>query len=238
VIPALQQHGYRCLAPQLDFCGTAEPVDSLASSINQVQRLIADETLQGNNVVLINHSFGGSVGCSSIKGFSEKDSSRLTRDSGKVVGIIQLCAFTAPSNTALYDMIDVDKSFHHSDSHGWEIIDGGDPEEIFYNDLTPEDAGIWKSRLLKHSSATVKDRANVYAGWADVPLSYVFCTKDGAIPIQAQEAMVAAARETGAFVTTKTLEAGHSPFLSKPEETVGVFLEILEDVIGVQHAET
>jgi pimeloyl-ACP methyl ester carboxylesterase len=168
------------------------------------------------------------VGCSSVKGFSEKDSSRLTPNSGKVIGIIQLCAFTPPSNTALYDMIDVDKSFHHSVPHCWEIIDNGDPEKLFYNDLSPEDAGIWKSRSLKHSTATLKDRANVYAGWADVPLSYVFCTKDGAIPVQAQEAMVAAARKAGASVITKTLEAGHSPFLSKDEETVGAFLEILE----------
>jgi pimeloyl-ACP methyl ester carboxylesterase len=231
VIPAFKQQGYRCFAPQLDFCGTAQPVDSLASSVNQIQTLIAEETILGNDVVLINHSFGGSAGCTSVKGFTQKDPSRLTPNSGKVIGIIQLCAFMPRSDLSLYDMVDITRVFHHSGPDGWEIIDQ-DPEALFYNDLPPEDVQFWKSRLLKHSSATFKDAVNVYPGWADVPVSYIFCKKDGAIPLQIQEAMVEGAKEAGASITTKSLDTGHSPFLSKTEETIGAIVESLNTLQG------
>jgi pimeloyl-ACP methyl ester carboxylesterase len=228
VVSDVEKHGYRCLTPQLEFCGTAEPVNSLASSVSQIQTLIAQETGNGNDVVLINHSFGGSVGCSSVKGFSQKDPSKLTPNSGKVIGIIQLCAFMPPSNTSLYDMIDPSDTFHHSSPDGWEVIDKRNPEDLFYNDLDQESAQLWKGRLLKHSTATLKDRESIYAGWADVPVSYIFAARDQAIPIQIQEAMVAAARGAGASITTRTLDSGHSPFLSKIDETVSSILEDVE----------
>jgi pimeloyl-ACP methyl ester carboxylesterase len=229
VTSQLQHQGYRCLAPQLEFCGTEEPVESLAGSISQVQDLIASETAQGNDVVLVNHSFGGCVGSSSVKGFTQKDSSRLSPGSGKVVGIIQLCAFTPPSKTALYDIIDLDTSFHHSGPDGWELIDNGEPTDLFYHDLSPEDAQLWKGQLLKHSTASLKDRESVYAGWADVPVWYLLCTRDQAIPVQTQEMMVAAARDAGADFTTKSLDSSHSPYLSKPKDTTEFILEALED---------
>ncbi|KAJ6084186.1 hypothetical protein N7486_010986 [Penicillium sp. IBT 16267x] len=226
VIPAFEQQGYRCLAPQLDFCGTTQPVDSLASTIRQIQALITEETTLGNDVVLINHSFGGSVGCSSVKGYTQKDPSRLTPKSGKVVGIIQICAFMAPSNTSLYDLVDPSLAFYHAGEDGWEVIDQ-DPIAVFYNDLSLEDASFWKSRLRKHSAAAFKDSSNVYAGWADVPVSYIFCTNDCAIPIQSQEAMVKAAKEAGASISTRSLDASHSPFLSRPRETISAITESL-----------
>jgi pimeloyl-ACP methyl ester carboxylesterase len=227
VIPAFKQQGYRCFAPQLDFCGTSQPVDSLASTIQQIQTLIAEETTLGNDVVLINHSFGGSVGCSSVKGFTQKDPTRLTPNSGKVIGIVQLCAFMPQPNLSLYDMIDISKAFHHTGPDGWEVIDQK-PEALFYNDLPPEDVSYWTSRLQKHSSATFKDSVNIYPGWADVPVSYIFCQKDGAIPVQIQQAMVQGAKEAGANITTMSLGTSHSPFLSEPEETISAITESLK----------
>lgn len=228
VTSLLQRHGYRCLTPQIQFAGTAEPVDSLEGSINQLRTLIKQETLSGNDVYLVNHSFGGSVGCSSVKGLTQKDPSCLASGSGKVIGIIQICAFTPPSGLSLYDALPGEK-FHSSDSSGWEVIDNGEPEDIFYNDIPRDEARAWKEKLLvKQSAATFKDRDNIYAGWQDVPLWYLFCKLDKAIPIQAQEGMIAAVREAGASVTTKYLESAHSPFLSRPEETAAFILEAVE----------
>ncbi|KAJ5165897.1 hypothetical protein N7492_006193 [Penicillium capsulatum] len=236
VLAALQQQGLRCLAPQLEFCGTEQPVESLAGSVHQVQDLIAAETSAGRNVLLINHSFGGCVGCSAVDGFTEKNPARLTPTSGKILGIVQVCAFMPPSKTALYDVLhdafDMTKSFHHAHDDGWEWIDAAEPEDLFYNDLSPEQAQYWKSRLLKQSTSAMKDRDPIYAGWADCPVWYLLCTRDHAIPISAQEAMVAAAREAGASVTTKVVDAGHSPFLSKPDETVAFIAEAVEHFRG------
>jgi len=58
------------------------------------------------------------------------------------------------------------------------------------------------------------------ASWKTIPSSYLLCEQDRAIPAEAQEAMVDAARELGAIVEIVRLDSGHSPFLSKPKETV------------------
>lgn len=45
------------------------------------------------------------------------------------------------------------------------------------------------------------------------------CEKDNAIPVQAQDGMIAAAKEAApsAFDVVARCQAGHSPFLSQPE---------------------
>ena len=64
----LCNEGFSCFRPLFDFCGTERPIDSIQSSIDQIQQIIAAETAAGRDVVTINHSYGGSVGCSSVEG--------------------------------------------------------------------------------------------------------------------------------------------------------------------------
>jgi predicted esterase len=46
------------------------------------------------------------------------------------------------------------------------------------------------------------------------------CEDDQAIPPQAQQAMCDAVKEAGADIEVTRINAGHSPFLSKIDETV------------------
>ena len=233
VISALEKQGHRCLAPDVEFSGTDQPVPSMAGSIKQIQGLISAEADAGNDVILVNHSFGGLVGCSSVKGFTAKDPSKLSSTAkGKVVGIIQLCAFLAPANISLYDIVDREKGFHHAGADGWEMIDNGDPVDLFYNDLPLETAKYWASRLQGQSSGPLGDKENVYPGWADVPVWYLLCTKDQAMLLKYQEAMVNAAKEAGAKMTTEYLDCSHSPFLSRVDETVGFIGRAVEALKG------
>jgi hypothetical protein len=64
-----------------------------------------------------------------------------------------------------------------------------------------------------------------WAPWECVPVTYVFCTRDNAIPIEVQEGMVKGA---GARFREVVVEAGHSPFLSKVEEVVGAIVGAAE----------
>jgi hypothetical protein len=54
-----------------------------------------------------------------------------------------------------------------------------------------------------------------YAGWRDIPSTYLYCLQDQAIPIEAQRGMVA---ESGVQFRTETFDASHSPFLSMPDK--------------------
>ena len=54
------------------------------------------------------------------------------------------------------------------------------------------------------------------AAWKELPSTYVVCTQDAAVPPAAQEAMAARAQ------TVEHLDASHSPFLSRPDETAEI----------------
>ena len=53
-----------------------------------------------------------------------------------------------------------------------------------------------------------------------MPVWYLICTRDQAIPVKWQEAAVNAAKEAGADIRAEYLDCGHSPFLSRVDETV------------------
>lgn len=170
------------------------------------------------------------MGSSAVKGFSQKYPVGQNEASGKVIGIVQICAFMPPSNASLYDMVShaPNAPFHHPDSNGWGIIDSANSIDLFYNDLTVEVATSWVAKLRRQSYVTFTDRENVYSGWLDVPVWFLLCTRDQAIPIQAQEAMITAAKEAGTSVETQYLDSGHVPFLGKANETLDVIQRALE----------
>ena len=93
-----------------------------------------------------------------------------------------------------------------------------DPTNLFYNDLPPEQAAYWVSRL--RPMHTQEKPGGYYEAWRQVPVSYLVCTEDNGIAEQQQLAIVENAKAQGATVYTTRVQAGHSPFLSKPDEVV------------------
>lgn len=97
----------------------------------------------------------------------------------------------------------------------WQVDDGvihaQAPETVFFNDVAepPTD------RLRPQSYRAFTDQLTA-AAWHDTDSTYVICEKDNAIPPFAQEAM--ARRATA----TERLDAGHSPFLSCPQDLAAI----------------
>ena len=59
-----------------------------------------------------------------------------------------------------------------------------------------------------------------------------FAPKDNAIPIDLQEYMIGEAREMGADFTTRRLDADHSPFYSRPQETLDFIKEAISAMMS------
>ncbi len=83
--------------------------------------------------------------------------------------------------------------------------------EKLYNDLPPDEAALWESRLVAQSYQ-VQSTQLTRAAWKYVPSTYLITENDQAVPPQYQEAF---AKQAGATVERCT--AGHSPQLSQPE---------------------
>lgn len=104
------------------------------------------------------------------------------------------------------------------------MVHTNNPEDAFYNDLPAYEQKHWVSKLRGHAKATKYDKTRG-AAYLDIPSWYLQCEDDHAIPIFVQESMVKGARDGGANMKTERLKSGHSPFLSKPNETVDFILK-------------
>lgn len=88
---------------------------------------------------------------------------------------------------------------------------------------------MWASRLLTQSSrAFTTGTEDSYAGWMDVPVWFLATVEDRGLPVDNQRMFVEGAREAGADVTLREIGSGHSPMLSRVDETVSILLEASE----------
>lgn len=60
----------------------------------------------------------------------------------------------------------------------------------------------------------------MYEAYRDVPTTYLLCSHDASMPLEAQQGMVSAVGE--GVVRTYTCEAGHCPMLSVPQDVADV----------------
>lgn len=245
VVSILASQGFKSIAPHLLFGATEKPITSLEPVIEQVIELVAGETSKGNDVVIINHSFGSYAGCSAIRGFTTKDSSKLAGPNfGRVLGILTVAGFFPETEVSFNDMIAAAQNPATASGpgavgqlpftpteEGW-IKFTGDSRQLFYNDLPLDEAQKWGSNLEKLSRFAFDTRKMVYAGWKDVPAWYILCKADAMMTPPQQEAVVKKARDGGGNITTREIDAGHSPMLSKPYEVAQIVQEAVASFSG------
>lgn len=104
---------------------------------------------------------------------------------------------------------------------------------IFYNDLDDEAAAAAVKQLVWQSVKALETPPSAI-GWRDAAYDgrrfYIRTLQDVSVPIAAQDGLMAA---SGVAWTTRTLDAGHSPFLSQPGKLTRVTAEIIEELTKV-----
>ena len=90
-------------------------------------------------------------------------------------------------------------------------IDPSLANEAFYGDVHPDLAAAAITRLRPMSGARVPDDAGIGA-WRSKPSTYVVCTQDQSIEVEAQRAMA------GRCDAVEEWDCSHSPMLSKADE--------------------
>ena len=84
------------------------------------------------------------------------------------------------------------------------------------------------AQLLKHPRAA-QFTAVSHEAFREVPVTYLLCEQDQALPVEIQQMMVGRLEEAGAKVATvETCAGSHSPFLSIPETVVEVVVRAAE----------
>jgi pimeloyl-ACP methyl ester carboxylesterase len=234
-----ERHALKCISVALPST-TGNPDAGLKDDIDATQEAISSEVNQGNDVVIIAHSYGGLVGSSAIKGFAQPPSSNSTASDlttprkGHVIGLILIATGFALTGVAFMD------PFLGHPPAQWRINkDTGyadlvvNPRDFFYHDVPEDEAEYWVSQLRTQSlKALFEGGEFAYAGWVDVPTWYVGTIEDRGLPVAIQRMAVGMAREMGGQVVHREMLTSHSPFLSQPEETVGIIVEAVEAFSG------
>lgn len=212
---------------------------TVADDAAHIQKSISKLVASGKELIVVMHSYGGIPGTESAKGLLKKD----RQAEGKLGGIISLVyvtAFLLPPMASLSSFLGpmppwvvFDVSTYHRERNvplkscqkitslnrlkGDKIL-VDKPENIFYNDLPESQAKKFASKLT-HQDKPSFYTPLTYPAYNEVPVSYLLCEQDNAIPLVAQQAMV---NIGGQGVTTHVCSASHSPMLSMPEKVVDV----------------
>lgn len=96
------------------------------------------------------------------------------------------------------------------------------------NHLPLEEATALVKKFPKHSATSFMDKLT-YAGYKDVPVSYLVCEDDLCIPPQIQRVEIEMIeRESGKKVHVTSIKADHCPNATAPQKIVDWILDIVE----------
>jgi pimeloyl-ACP methyl ester carboxylesterase len=235
MVSKLEALGYTIHARQLPGVGSSSPPKDLSEDIAALRSTVEEAIGAGNDVVVICHSWGGILTSSGLPGLSKKEREADGKKGG-VVRVGYMTAFILDVGTSLLNAIgdadppwfDVQVRSTHSicpystysflTSPQLPFVYAASPE-IFYNDLPEPEQLQWHAKLQSQTYATFEAKTTA-ASWKVIPSSYLLCEDDLAIPAAGQQAMIEGVREKGGVIEVTRIKAGHSPFLSKVDETV------------------
>ncbi|KAI0109056.1 Alpha/beta hydrolase fold-1 [Nemania sp. FL0031] len=178
---------------------------------------------QGRQAVIVGHSYGGIVATVSVEGQTVAD--RQSRGLlGGFSAVVYLCAFAFPQpGLSLLSML--------GGTYGMDWIDAAEPFTKpsrpikvkpqltpFYSDLPLDEATKWIEKLQYQSQRSFEEPSAFCASDIKIPMTYLVCEGDRALPVQAQESMANAIPG----MKIRRCSAGHSPFLSQPDFTTEV----------------
>lgn len=235
IIHLLQsKHAIKCIGVTLPSTQN-DPEATSKDDIDAARAAIVAETSLRRDVIVIVHSYGGMVGNSAIKGLTPpKPTAGKPNGQGYVQGLILIA-----SGFTITGLAFMDPFFGHPPP-SWRINnDTGyaelttPPHELFYHDVPAEEADRYIENLTTQSlKALFEGGEHAYAGWMDVPKGnvwYIGSSDDRGMPFVAQRLNVGMARGCGVHVHHVELPSSHSPFISMPDETVGIIVRAVEN---------
>ncbi|TMJ31323.1 MAG: alpha/beta fold hydrolase [Alphaproteobacteria bacterium] len=209
VQPILESRGHKVCAPDLPGLGkdhTPPANVTLADNVEKISRLL-DKIEEP--VVLVGHALGGVT-------ISQTAEARRR----KLKALVYVCGLMPPSGMASREMTagDPEILFRRSrelspDGLTYTFARSQLPA-LFYEDVSPEDRYRAMERLRPQPiSISTTPLTLTEDRYGSVPRWYIECLHDNAIRIGRQRAMVKTLP-----CKVITMESGHSPFYSNPEE--------------------
>ncbi|KAH8878965.1 alpha/beta-hydrolase [Thozetella sp. PMI_491] len=227
LIAELDKAGYSAVAPALPSSGSTPPTPDWAGDVEVIQKTVSD-LVQEHDVVVVTHSFSGMTGGTALKGL-DKPACTAKGLKGGVVRLVYIVAFLVP------------EGFQHSPAGtrdnmipemktdleaGIITVLPEDAKEMFYQDLDEKTAAELAKDLRPQSFGSYWS-TTTDAAWRYIPTTYILCTKDRPTTVAAARYLIETAKASGTHRIDNLIEveAGHSPFISKPEWTAETLIQ-------------
>jgi pimeloyl-ACP methyl ester carboxylesterase len=218
----LEAQGHEVIAPDLPGMGGDEATLA-AVTLESWTAFTAELCRKASQkpVVLAGHSRGGLI----ISQAAEIAHEAIDR-------LVYICAMMLPSGMSRSEFKQTEETNPAFDQlielvangHGSKIV-GPNPGAVFAQRSPPEKVRDAMQRLVTEPHGPRSARLHLTSEkWGSIPRTYIECIHDLTIPISSQRKMLALL--PGAAVVT--LDADHSPFLSRPFELAVALLAVAD----------
>ncbi|KAL5358857.1 alpha/beta-hydrolase [Aspergillus floccosus] len=214
IVPLLNLAGYETYTVDLP-CSAQHTVSDIRPDIDTIRSRIWELVEGGKDVLVFMHSYGSVPGSEACKEL-DKESKRKQGKNGGITGLIFCCSFLLPEGSSVIDMLGGQDLPWFRLSPDNLTVSPAAPRDLFFNDMEEQEARKWVDSLTSHSYATLFDKAT-YAAYRYIGSTYLFCTRDQALPYSTQRAMVEGSKSQ---FRSETFYAGHFPFLTVPDKVV------------------
>lgn len=216
----LERAGYTTSDVELPGAGATAPnypTGGLAADVSAIKSALESAASEHDLLVPVFHSYGGVCGSEAVAELSELSKQKIHR-------IIYLAALIVPAGDALTTHSNGKLAPWGRETHEGRIAYVPDPTSCFYHDVPADRAKEASARCVPHATSCFHEETK-HGGWTLFPRTYVFCKDDRAVSVEIQrtffEHMTEEERSGWDF---EEVDASHSPFLSKPEETAQLIL--------------
>ncbi|KAK8036140.1 alpha/beta-Hydrolase [Apiospora rasikravindrae] len=221
LVSALQEAGFdnRVICPALPS-SNATPLPTDWNADVEVIRTTVSKLIENHDVVVVMHSFSGLTGGTSLEGL-DKQSCTAKGFTGGVIRLVYIAAFLVP------------EGFQHSPGGTRDNMvpqmktdmDAGsitilpeDAKDMFYQDVDDATAAELAKDLQPQSLGAYWCKTT-FAAWRYIPTTYIICKRDVPTTVTAIHWLIETAKASGPHKIDAVIEAdaGHSPFVSKPQ---------------------
>ncbi|KAH9906401.1 alpha/beta-hydrolase [Xylariomycetidae sp. FL2044] len=235
LIAGLESKGYEVHVPRLPSTRQVRPPNAFLDDDTDLIRSYVESLVRAGRTVLpILHSYGGQVGTNALYDLGlETRSAQGLR--GGISRLVYL-AGNAASEGSTMDTVahfgqmhfvpiafDIDEDGSSVHRHPAKLLVMGEGDEE-----APEGTDAYLATFVRWNAKTMWEDLK-HCAWRDIPVVYIYVTKDQTIPLNYQKYFVEGIEKTGKKVQTFELATGHCANFTACQGVV----DVIEKVVSV-----
>ena len=229
---SLESEGFEVHIPRLPSMNEARPPDAdLATDTAMIHAYVESLVDAGRHVIAIMHSYGGQVGTNALHGLGlDSCVQRGEGLTGGVTHLIYMCAFALLEGGSMVGKV---KEFGHEhllplafDFAADDSCVNRDPKTLLVGPGVGDvEAEAYVSSLVRWNGKSMY-QAVEHCAWREIPVTYIYTSRDMTVPLDYQKSMVARMRAEGQAVSTFELDTSHCPNLTMTREVVDIVTQV------------